>query len=59
MIGVITIKVASVINLSEASGRVAAGLFYYQIYPLTIDTLVTGMEVTMNMAVGGRSSHRI
>ena len=35
-----TIEVASVIELSEASGQVAAGLF---IYPPTIDTLVTGM----------------
>ena len=41
MIGVITIKVASVINLSEASGQIAAGLF--QIHPPTIGTLVTGM----------------
>ena len=32
------IEVASVINLSEASGRVAAGF-----HPPTIDTLVTGM----------------
>ena len=39
------IEVASVIELSEASGRVAAGLFMYQIYPPTIDTLVTGMVV--------------
>ena len=43
------IEVASVIELSEASGRVAAGLFMiilnYQIYPPTIDTLVTGMTV--------------
>ena len=37
---VVVIEVASVIELSEASGRVAAGLF---IYPPTIDTLVTGM----------------
>ena len=36
------IEVASVIELSEASGRVAAGLF--QIHPPTIDTLVTGMS---------------
>ena len=35
------IEVASVIELSEASGWVAAGLF--QIYPPIIDTIVTGM----------------
>ena len=34
-------EVASVINLSEASVRLAAGLF--QIHPPTIGTLVTGM----------------
>ena len=42
----VIIEVASVIELSEASGRVAAGLFmfmFYQIYPPTIATLVTGM----------------
>ena len=35
-----TIEVASVINLSESSGQVAAGLFTH---PPTINTLVTGM----------------
>ena len=42
--GGVGIEVASVINLSQASGRVAAGLFmnlFYQIHPPTIDTLVT------------------
>ena len=39
-----TIEVASIIELSEASGRVAAGLFsLYQIHTPTIDTLVAGM----------------
>ena len=53
----VIIEVASVIELSEASGRVAAGLFMiilnYQIYPPTIDTLVTGMsEVTIQNLLG-------
>ena len=39
------IEVASVIELSEASGRVAAGLFMTdQIHSPTIDTLVTGLR---------------
>ena len=47
-----SIEVASVVNFSEASGRVAAGWFKtegnpisldYQIHPPTIDTLVNGM----------------
>ena len=45
---VTTIEVASVIELSEASDRVAAGLF---IYPPTIDTLVTGMTQHDNLCV--------
>ena len=46
-----TIEVASVIELSEASGQVAAQrqnpiTLEYQIYPPTIDTIVTGMTRT-------------
>ena len=40
---VVTIEAASVINLSEASGQIAEGLF---IHLPTIDTLVTGMVAT-------------
>ena len=48
----LTIEVASVIELSEASGRVAAGLFMiYQIYPPTIDTIVTGLPLTTNLPI--------
>ena len=45
-----TIEIASIIELSETLGQVAAGLFMfmfmYQIHPPTIDTLVTGMIPT-------------
>ena len=47
------IEVASVIELSEASGRVAASLFICQIYPPTIDTIVTGLAWGGTQVVGG------
>ena len=51
---VVVIEVASVIELSEASGRVAAGLFMTdQIHSPTIDTLVTGMSRSRRMESSG------